>query len=121
MTAHVLGLTDSGPGVKGSRKPVFSHGGKPLEFAVFDYNMGTDNYAVNGNDIAGCWDKTKGGFTTVLYIGIEQMDTSTEADRREFTVDYTAKTLIQYDAFNSEETATDQGVVTVRLLVVGYN
>ncbi len=121
MTAHVLALTDTGPGVLSARKPTFSHAGKPLEFAVFDYNMGTDNYSVNGNDISDLWLKAKGGFTTVLYIGIEQMDTSTAADRRDFCVDYSAKTLIQYDAFNTEETATDQGVVTVRLLVVGYN
>jgi hypothetical protein len=121
MTAHALATVDSGPGVKGGRKPAFSRGGKPLEFSVFDYNMGTDNYTTGGNDIAACWDKTKGGFNTVLYIGIEQQDTNTAADQRMFAIDYTAKTLIQYDALNTEETASDQGVVTVRLLVVGYN
>jgi hypothetical protein len=121
MTAHVLALTDSGPGVLSARKPVFSHAAKPLELAVFDYNMGTDNYTVGGNDISALWDKTQGGFTTVVYIGIEQKDTNTAADQRMFGIDYTLKTLIQYDALNTEETASDQGVVALRLLVVGYN
>ncbi len=116
MTAHVLTQEGTAPG-KGGFSEVRGLGTVPTKVAVFDYNMGTDNYAVNGNDISTLW--TAYGFKDIYYIGIEQMDTSTAADRREFAVDYTAKTLIQYDAFNTEETASDQGVVTVRLLVVG--
>ena len=119
MTVHVLANTDSGPGVRGGTKPVFSRTAKPLQFAVFDYNMGTDAYSANGNDISAIWDPTQGGFKTVLYIGIEQQDTNTANDNRMFAIDYTAKTLLLYSAINTEGSG-DQGVVTVRLLVAGY-
>jgi hypothetical protein len=54
------------------------------------YDMGTDNYTVNGNDISSIWND----FQEVLHISVEQQDTSTAADRRDFAVDYTAKTLL---------------------------
>lgn len=116
MTAHVMTLESVSPGI-GAISHVNGLSNIPLKIAVFDYNMGTDNYSSNGNDISTLWSAF--GFKDIFYIGIEQMDTSTASDRREFAVDYTAKTLVQYDAFNTEETASDQGVVTVRLLVVG--
>lgn len=116
MTAHVITLESVSPG-KGAFSQVRSISNIPLKIAVFDYNMGTDNYAVNGDDISTLW--TGYGFKDIFYIGIEQMDTSTAGDRREFTVDYTAKTILVYTAYNTESTATDQGVCTVRLLVVG--
>jgi hypothetical protein len=114
MTVHVLGVQADGPG-KGRTTQVVGAGSRTMKLAVYDYNCGTDNYTTGGNDISDIWDD----FADVLYIGIEQMDTNTAADRREVTIDYTAKTLLLYDAFVTEETASDQGVVTVRLLVVG--
>lgn len=116
MTAHVLSnAAAAGPGAARA-VPVVALGARTAQTAVYDYNCGTDNYTVNGNDISSIWDD----FDDVLYIGVSQMDTSTEADRREFTVDYSAKTLLIYTAFNTESTATNQGVVTVRLCVEGY-
>lgn len=115
MTAHVLTDAAETPG-RGGRRPVFAATAKPVLMKRYLYDMGTDNYSVNGNDISSIWND----FGEVLHICIEQQDTSTAADRREFAVDYTAKTLVQYDAFNTEETASDQGVVTVSLMVFGY-
>lgn len=120
MTAHAFAPVDSGPGVKGGTKPVFAKAAKPLCFAIFEYNFGTDNYTVGGNDISACWVPASGGFSTVEWIGVSQLDTNTAADNRTVTVDYTAKTLLIYTAINTESTAADQGVVTVRLLVAGY-
>lgn len=114
MTAHSLSLTASAPGKGGIRKVRQKASRPPLQ-AHYVLDFGTDNYAVNGVDISDIWDD----FTEVNHICIEQHDTSTAADRREFAVDYTAKTLIVYDAFNTEESASDQGVVTVGLMVFG--
>ncbi len=116
MTAHVLGIVADGPG-KARTTPVIGNASRAMKIAVYDYDMGTDNYTVNGNTISTIWDDFPAG---VSYIGIEQKDTSTAGDRRDFAVDYSAKTIIQYDAFNTEETATNQTVVALRLLVVGY-
>lgn len=115
MTAHVL--TDYADSVgKAARKPMFSGAAKPLVAKVYEYNMGTDNYTVGGNDISTIWDD----FSDVVYIGVEQKDTNTAGDRRDFSVDYSGKTLLVYTAFNTESTATDQGVCTVALFVLGY-
>lgn len=117
MTAHSLTTTHTGPG-KSAQAPAFSlNGSRALKLKVLDYDMGTDNYTTGGNDISAIW--TSHGFKDVFYIGIEQKDTNTAADQRWFAVDYSAKTLIQYDAAQTEETASDQGVVALRLLVVG--
>lgn len=119
MTAHSFSSDASSPG-RGARKPVFSVADKPLQLTTFTFDFGTDNYTAGGEDISACWTPASGGFSTVKFIGVEQDDTNTAADRREITVDYTNQKLLLYDAFNTEETASDQGVVTVRLLVVGY-
>jgi hypothetical protein len=71
---------------------------------------------VGGENIAAIWED----FKEVLAIVVQQVDV-TAADRREFLVDLTNKKLLQYDAFNTEETATDQSAVAdIRLLVFGY-
>ena len=116
MTAHVLGLVADGPG-KARTTPALSMSSRTMKVAVYDYDMGTDNYTAGGNDISDIWDDFPAG---ILYIGIEQKDTNTAGDRRDFAIDYTAQTLLQYDAFNTEETASNQTVVALRLLAVGY-
>jgi len=116
MTVHVTSEVIDAPG-RGALSVMKSIGSAPLRCKVLDYDMGTDNYTAGGNDIAAIW--TDFGFRDVFYIGIEQKDTNTANDRREFAVDYSAKTLIQYDAFNTEESASDQTVVALRLFVVG--
>jgi hypothetical protein len=117
MTAHALTTTITGVG-KGGQSPVFAlNGSRALKMKILDYDMGTDNYTAGGNDISAIW--TSHGFKDVFFIGIEQKDTNTAADQRWFAVDYTAKTLVQYDAAQTEETASDQTVVALRLLVIG--
>ena len=120
MTVHVLANATTGAGARGAKRPMFSRAAKPLVVTVFDFNAGTDVYSANGYDISDCWLPSKGGLATVLYIGIEQMDSSTASERRDFSVDYTAKTLVTYTAFNTEDTGNDMGFLDVRLLVVGY-
>ena len=120
MTALAFAPYSSGPGVRGATKAVFSKAVKPLCFTTFIFNWGTDNYATGGEDISACWTPSSGGFTTVEWIGVSQDDTNTAADNRLVTVDYTNKKLLMYTALNTESTAADQGVVTVRLLVAGY-
>lgn len=115
MTANVITSSGDAAGRAGN-KPAFSRTAKPLITAHYTFQAGTDNYTSDGWDISDIFDD----FSTVLYIGIEQMDTSTAADRREFACDYSAKTIVQYDAFNTEETASDQSVVKLSLLVAGY-
>jgi len=116
MTAHVLSnAAAAGPGAARA-VPVVALGARTMQTAVYEHNWGTDVYAANGTDISDIWDD----FDDVLYIGVEQMDTSTEADRREFAVDYTAKKIVVYTAMNTEDTGNDLGVVTVRLCVEGY-
>jgi hypothetical protein len=116
MTAHVLSsVSAAGPGAART-VPVVGIGSRTMQAGVYNFNVGTDNYAGNGLDISDIWDD----FSEVLYIGIEQMDTSTEADRRELTIDYSAEKLLIYTAFGTESGAADQGVVTVRLLAVGF-
>jgi len=114
MTAHVLTMAGVAPS-RGGSHVVRALAARPCQIAVYDYDMGTDNYTVGGNDISDIWDD----FKEIYYIGIEQKDTSTAADRRKFAIDYSAQTLVQYDAVNTEETATNQTVVALRLLVVG--
>jgi hypothetical protein len=115
MTAHVLTDAAETPG-RGGRRPAFAATARPIVMKRYLFDMGTDNYSVNGDSISTIWDD----FQEVLHISVEQQDTSTAADRRDFAVDYTAKTLLVYTAFNTESTATDQGVVTVSLMVFGY-
>jgi hypothetical protein len=117
MTAHALTTASTGVGGGARGRIISLNGSQPLKCKVLDYDMGTDNYTAGGNDISAIW--TSHGFKDVFYIGIEQKDTNTAADQRMFAVDYTAKTLLQYDALNTEETASDQGVVALRLFVVG--
>lgn len=117
MTVHVLSLTSGASPGAGAVSEVKALANQPLKCAVFDYDMGTDNYTTGGNDISALW--TSYGFRDIFYIGIEQKDTNTAADRRELTVDYSARTLLLYTAFGTEGTASDQGVVALRLFVVG--
>jgi len=119
MTAHALtnpAVGSTNPG-QGGLKLVQSLGGPKLKVMVFDYDCGTDNYSVGGNDISSIWNDY--GFKDVLFIGVEQKDTSTEADNRFLRVDYSAKTLLIYTAATTEASASDQGVVAARLLAVG--
>jgi hypothetical protein len=116
MTAHVLGLVADGPG-KARTTEAVAMSSRTMKLAVYDYDMGTDNYIQGGNDISAIWADFPAG---ILYIGIEQKDTNTAGDRREFGIDYSAQTLIQYEAFSDEEEASNQTVVALRLLVVGY-
>ena len=115
MTAHVLSEVIDAPG-RGALTEVKSVGSVPLRVKLLDYDMGTDAYTAGGNDIASIW--TDFGFREVLYIGIEQKDTNTEADGRIARVDYTAKTLLLYTAIATEASG-DQGVAAFRLFVVG--
>lgn len=94
---------------------VRSLGNTSLGFAVYDADMDTTNYAVNGEPIASALED----FKEVLMVIIEQKDTSTEADARKFAYDYAASKIVFYDAFATEETASDQTVVALRLLVIG--
>lgn len=119
MTAHALTLPSVPTGVPGTGglKLVQSLGGPGLKVCVFDYDCGTDNYTVGGNDISTIWNDY--GFKEVLFIGIEQKDTNTAADNRFLRIDYSAKVLLIYTAATTESSATDQGVVAARLLAVG--
>lgn len=115
MAAPTIALQADTPG-KGSKRPVFGMSPKPLKIAVYDYDQDTTNYAVDGESLASIWSD----FTDVLYIGVEQKDTSTAADNRMLTVDYSARKLLIYTAITTEATASNQGVVAARLFVVGY-
>jgi len=115
MTAHVISEVIDAPG-QGAMTEVKGIGSTPLRVKVLDYNMGTDAYTAGGNDISAIW--TSFGFRDVLSIGIEQKDTNTANDNRLFATDYSAKTLLVYTAINTEASG-DQGVVAVRLTVVG--
>jgi hypothetical protein len=101
---------------KAGNKPAFSRGPKPLIMAVYDADMDTTNYASGGEPIA----SIVADFTEILWLGIEQKDTNTAADKRTFAYDYSAQKILFYDAFATEETASNQTVVALRLLVVGY-
>jgi len=115
MTAHVLSLAGDAPG-RGGTHPSLALMARTCQKAIYDYNFGTDNYVNNsGVDISSIWND----FKEIYYIGIEQMDTSTATDKRAFSVDYTNKLLMVYDAFNSEQNTGNIGFVTVRLKVVG--
>lgn len=112
--AQTLVSSFAGPAATG-KKPALSMEERPAAFKHYYFDFDTANYVVGGESIAAIWDD----FNTVLHISVEQHDTNTAADRREFAVDYTAKTLLVYDAFNTEETASDQTVIKVGLLVYG--
>jgi hypothetical protein len=112
--ASTLTLQADAPG-KGAKRPVKSLGSRQIGLAVYKIAFGNP-YVVGGENIAAIWDD----FAEVIAIVPSQVD-ATAADRREWMVDLTAKTIRQYDAFNTEETATDQSAVAdVRLLVIGY-
>lgn len=115
MTASVLTRQADAIGRAGT-KPMFSSGVRPLICRVYEWDQGTDNYTVGGEDIATIWTD----FNTVLSIDVNQKDTNTAADNRIVTVDHSGKKLLIYTAINTESTATDQGVVTVTLTVIGY-
>lgn len=114
MGAPTIALQADGPG-KGAKKQVFAMSGRPLKLAVYDYDQDTTNYSVDGESLAAIWSD----FTEVLYIGLEQKDTSTAADNRMLTVDYSARKLLIYTAITTEATASNQTVVAARLFVVG--
>jgi hypothetical protein len=112
--ASTLTLQAEAPGKGGWRK-VDARGSRPIGMAVYKIAFGNP-YVVGGESISAIWDD----FADVLAIVVQQVDV-TAADRREFMVDLTNKKLLVYDAFNTEETATDQSAVAdVRLLVFGY-
>jgi hypothetical protein len=99
----------------GARGDVNALGARTVSLGVYKLAMGNP-YVVGGENIAAIWED----FKEVLAIVVQQVDV-TAADRREFLVDLTNKKLLQYDAFNTEETATDQSAVAdIRLLVFGY-
>jgi len=117
MTVHVLSRSTAVATPGAARAvPVIGLGARTMQVAVYEFNYGTDVYVANGTDISDIWDD----FTDVLYIGIEQKDTNTAGDRRDFAIDYTAQKLVVYTAFNTEDSGNDLGVVTVSLFVVGY-
>lgn len=99
----------------GATRPTFSKGDRTIQMAAYKLAMGNP-YVVGGEDISAIWTD----FSEVLAIMVQQAEV-TAADRRAFMVDLTNKKLLQYDAFNTEETATDQtAVADIRLLVFGY-
>lgn len=102
--------TNSGKG------PVMQGDGRVTAFKHYVMDFSTSNYTTGGEDISAIWSD----FREVLHICVQQRDTNTAADRREPEVDYSAKTVLLYDAFNTEETASDQGVVTLSFLAYGY-
>lgn len=104
---------------KAGNKPAFSRGPKPLIMAVYDADMDTTNYVVGGEPIT----SVVADFNEILWLGIEQKDTNTAADFRHFRYDYSAQKILFYDdgdATPAEESASNQTVVALRLLVVGY-
>lgn len=99
----------------GSRGEVNAVGSRALSIGTYKLAMGNP-YVVGGEDISAIWND----FKDVLAILVQQVDV-TAADRREFMADLAGKKLLQYDAFNTEETATDQtAVADIRLIVFGY-
>lgn len=101
---------------KAGVKPAYSRGTRPLAFSVYDADMDTTNYAADGEPVGASF---IADWKEILYVGIEQKDTQTAADRREFAYDYAGNKVLFYDAFNTEETASNQTVVALRLFVVG--
>ena len=101
------------------KSPMFSRGPKPLVFKVYEAAMDATSYAAGGEPIT---DITGDAFGAILYVGIEQMDTNTEADFRIFRYDYTAETILFYSDGDATpaEASGDQDVVALRILVVGY-
>jgi hypothetical protein len=97
------------------KSPMFSRGPRPLVFKVYEADMDTTNYASDGEPITSI---TGDDFGEILYVGIEQKDTNTAADKREFNYDYANQKILFYSAFNTEASG-DQGVVALRILVVG--
>lgn len=113
-TVTLQGLGTGQPGA-GAKRPVFGLGGRTIGQGVFVLSY-TGNYAVGGESLAEL-DKY---FAEVLSVQVLQNEV-TAADRREFTWDKANKKLLMFDAFNVEETATDQqAVADVRLLVTGF-
>lgn len=99
----------------GARGDVNALGARAVSLGVYKIAFGNP-YVVGGENIAAIWED----FKDVLAIVTQQVDV-TAADRRDFMVDLAGKKLLVYDAFNTEETATDQtAVADVRLLVFGY-
>jgi len=115
MTAHVLATQADGPG-KARTTMLVGMGSRTAKMGVYNFAYGSTVYAANGTDISAIWDDFPGG---VNFIGIEQMDTNDPLDQRKFAIDYTAKKLLVYTAFNTEDTGNDLDVVTLRLFVVG--
>lgn len=112
--ASTVTLQSESPGAGGWRK-VDAKGARPIGMGVYKIAFGNP-YVVGGEDISSIWDD----FADVLAILPSQVE-ATAADRREFTVDLANKKLLMFDAFNTQETATDQSAVAdVRLLVFGY-
>jgi hypothetical protein len=130
MTAHVLtqparsyplpavaATYADGPG-KARTTMLIGMGSRTLKMGVYSFAFGDVAYTTNGESISAIWDDFPGG---VNYIGIEQMDTNTEGDQRRFAIDYTAKKLLAYSAYNTEDDGTPGNLdpVTLRLFVVG--
>ena len=112
MASTITPLADA-PG-RGSKRPVKALGSRQVGVALYKIAFGNP-YVVGGEDISTLWEH----FAEVHSIHVQQVDV-TAADRREFMVDLTNKKLLMYDAFNTEETATDQSAVAdVRLTVHG--
>lgn len=113
MASTLTQVGVSGPG-RAAKRPVVGLADRAICIGVYKLAMGNP-YVVGGEDISAIWSD----FKEVHCIQVQQVDV-TAADRREFLVDMAGKKLLQYDAFNTEETATDQSAVAdIRLLVFG--
>jgi hypothetical protein len=107
-------LQADGPG-KARNVNVTGLSGRTLQVGVYDLDWDTTNYTVDGESISNIWSD----FKDVLYIGVEQKETTTDADLRLFTIDYTNKKIKVYTAVGTEQTAANIGFAAVRLFVVG--
>lgn len=107
-------LQSDGPGKARGANLVFM-GGRTGQLAIYDLDWDTTNYTVDGESISNIWND----FKEVLFIGVEQKETTTDADHRAITIDYTNKKIKVYTAIGTEQTAANIGFLAVRLLVVG--
>ena len=112
--AQTVTKTAAAPGA-GATRPVLFGGPRVGKIRHYLIDFSTSNYVVGGEDISNIFND----FVEVLHICVQQKDTNTAADRREPEIDYAAEKVLLYDAFNTEETASDQGVVTLSFLAFG--
>jgi hypothetical protein len=107
-------LQADGPG-RARSVNVTGFGGRTMQIAVYDLDWDTTNYTLDGESISNIWSD----FKEVLFIGVSQKETTTDAENRLFAIDYTNKKIKVYTAPGTEQTAANIGFVAVRLFVVG--